>query len=1096
MLPRLAVRRPLPVVAVPLLGLALLAGGRSPTTSGAFDDDLVFRGPGPTSIRSEAPPCSDVGFDVVENCINADLPPSPSIRRRFVAPRNGVSQDPADLDLALTKPFSARSHAGAFAQTFALPNHRTSVDGRLTTVDGNRLARFSPENLAPGFRTFADPGRRVLSHSRLLVHELRTDPRPGRSRVPQHVITRDDFGTGVFWEMCNGTAPDGTGQMRLCRARRTPQQGLEEGECYDVTILWANHGPADGEMWWELRSIDLTVFIPRGKSVPTSGQPHWEDGYIYYYPRSEVDGLTELPPLSDFEPPSGFPPVVSHQALVQVANEACTGPDQPKWCRYLDEQRSLVGESFRFYTGPDTYHHWDGRLGSPAGPQGFHALLEPATTADGRVLFIHDYGQGIMYSYNTEGACDARGFRDFKPISQAYLDPDVNSRYGFARYPIRDTSGVAFPPGATVVGAYPWVDRKGSNLMFPVADGQDGFVGRWVANPGQAGWAPDGQEVQPAHVNKNNSTGVVVVGAWTRGKMVVLDNGLNATDWTFSADAFRAHRFRLPLYGLGRAPSEQVLVRPSGVALLNSLENSLNQYDAMSPISPFDVVWTASSTQARNAEVVFDEYLRRGMRVVAHMNAPMTRYPTGRAEFPFLVTYDNGFVPTAVVPNAAGFVFRRTPRLQNASTMPSPATLELRGGAWIPPVAEGGVLGRGVYLDGVNDHILVQRLPGRLSHFYLGLWIDQQKPSPTLSRTLYRFGDGTRVTLRRGGVSVVAPGGATASAELSPERTGHRRYFHLGLAFGWDGQQTHVRVWEDGTYVGTHALPRRVEFSLAPPVAPVQVDCPRATGWRCAPDGLGAGLCHGGQVMTTTSCAYNHMVCSQASIDAGGPACVPTADGQLVVGNSRPDGGAPIRAWVDELRLIDLQPAEASSRVFAELACNLALGSLAFPGQVGSQCEQIPLRHDEPEDEEGVGTGLDFPVEAYTQRNCGNTVHRNAVEPCGHDEAYGVADKQPVAALPRPDFSGQAFCRTCHVSSTDPVPGLRLGSLVAGTVPSEDDPRRQPMTFFRNMPGGAPHMNGVALPPFGDGWETGDRVLDRVIHGEGPTVRPNRAGPY
>lgn len=58
-----------------------------------------------------------------------------------------------------------------------------------------------------------------------------------------------------------------------------------------------------------------------------------------------------------------------------------------------------------------------------------------------------------------------------------------------------------------------------------------------------------------------------------------------------------------------------------------------------------------------------------------------------------------------------------------------------------------------------------------------------------------------------------------------------------------------------------------------------------------------------------------------------------------------------------------------------------------------------------------------------------------------------AGDATPVAGLPRPDTTENAFCLSCHESSSaDPFrpAGLSLSALVNIGVPVELDPRTQP----------------------------------------------------
>jgi hypothetical protein len=99
----------------------------------------------------------------------------------------------------------------------------------------------------------------------------------------------------------------------------------------------------------------------------------------------------------------------------------------------------------------------------------------------------------------------------------------------------------------------------------------------------------------------------------------------------------------------------------------------------------------------------------------------------------------------------------------------------------------------------------------------------------------------------------------------------------------------------------------------------------------------------------------------------------------------------------------------------------------------------------------------------------------------------GLQDRQLQASLPRPSFSELPFCQTCHQSADDPIVGLRPAALEPGTVPTRDDPRRQPMAWPRHMFGHKP-----PLAPFSSMTTT---FLDDAFLGASSTTAPRRFEP-
>jgi hypothetical protein len=65
---------------------------------------------------------------------------------------------------------------------------------------------------------------------------------------------------------------------------------------------------------------------------------------------------------------------------------------------------------------------------------------------------------------------------------------------------------------------------------------------------------------------------------------------------------------------------------------------------------------------------------------------------------------------------------------------------------------------------------------------------------------------------------------------------------------------------------------------------------------------------------------------------------------------------------------------------------------------------------------------------------------------------------------PRPDSQGNTSCLRCHVDK-HPAPSLSLSALYPGTGPEEQDPRRQPMQWPRELFGNIPASHVGNAPP-------------------------------
>lgn len=748
------------------------------------DDVFSFHFDDLAMVHDDAKECgSSFNVEDVEACYNDDLPPEPSIRRSLLKPERS-HWDGGQTSTQTLKPWGAeRSTPG---QYFAVPSHRTSTDGRIATVSDTQLAVLHPENADYGSQVSTDASRPIRGYRGSIGTWARVSPDSSNTRYPRAMLDDDSASEHEYnLDLCSANGVESTDNPQFCRARNEEGDALVDGDCYDQTIIYSNRNVGADGRYWELRSLDVVLFVPHGKEAQV--QP-WAQR-IRVFPRSAVTDYMELPAYEHYDYNkqiadygTGSDRWSSTSLLAERWDDDCAKGSSEPWCAFISDQKAIAPSAHYSMEG---FGDWDGRTFE-------QALLEPTTTADGMVIVIHNVN-GIFYSYNTQGPCDASGWREFKSIASAYQDPDVNTRYGFARNPIRDTRGETFASGTPVPGGYPWIDRAGDNIMFPAAESIAGFKVRWNED---LAWTQDdgsysfsaGELAQFEDFNHANARGVVVVGSWTGGKEVLVDGGVNLTDWEsplFNADP---GTMRLQMYEESRT-----VFRNIGTARLSSLENQLNGFDAWTPISPFDVVWMVGSSYEHNTELVFDEYMHEDALVVAHMNAQLKPYSTVDGDLAY--HDDNGFECPGSDIESTSCAFRGTPVLQNAATVSSPATLRLLGGAWVPPVAEGGVKGKGIFLDGTNDHIEVTGLTGGGDGYYLGMWVDLRRGFQNVHEVLYSLGDDAYVGIA-GGEMVFVRGDDEVEVEL-PDVV-RDQYVHIGLAI----YPSTVDVYINGTHSG------------------------------------------------------------------------------------------------------------------------------------------------------------------------------------------------------------------------------------------------------------------------------------------------------
>jgi hypothetical protein len=844
--------------------------------------------------------------------------------------------------------------------TDILPFGRSSNDGRLQLYIGDwdqpALSLFRPEALDYDYAIEADPSSATLGISpqgpkvelATLMYQNPLDT--GMQFDVFHNAARHGEGIFIHNTLCDDSSPAWAppgGRTRnpiACKAPATDADEVaghyQEGDCYQISILFQG-----AEDWtptsWELRSTALTIFVPHAKRDGTGLAADAQRPWVY--PRQALTpappALAVLPSLQRYQ---GLPWVGTYENNYRTAHglvgatltpiqhmfitsdyrsalhSACyaTGP-HPAWCEFLYNQRHRNAFTLHNFSGTES---WTGNA-STVGSHPGHSLFEPTVTGDGRLLLLNLAGFGVAYSYNTVGACRADGFENMHHVSEMPWDTEINTRYpiamnqvgsgphvcGTGRY-FRDTKGRDIHWRTPIPGAYPWIDREGRNIFFAaVNESRDGWRASSQSNvaPGDA-YADNARYLNP---DVDAGKGTVALGAWTQGKMVLLDNGINFTDFgnqPGGSNPGTRVAYQMSLYQDNPATATNeanLTVRPKGSTSLLSSENQYNEYDALSPVLPFDVVWPMSSNAQHNAEIAFDDYLSNDALVVAHMNAALEVDAQGRW-FP-----DDGFVATRPDVAAryqedkdrrAGFYFARTPHLQNSSTADGyyaggavhpPADILLRGGARVEPVGEGGVLGKGVYLDGQNDFLDVGGIYTTEDDWHHSLWLDSREDSATTRRVVMSFADQSFIEMSRREIVVfdakAAGPGARQTIDIS--RLGLRKgqYYHLGFTTTTEGAQRVVRFTVNGTRLGNGEL----RFPLS--------------SWAVCDRGFALHLPSWGD--------WGWYV-------VGG---VPHPSHPYA-----PTGLLPWKGWVDELRTYRVTPQQAAGSYFDEIACNFALGTL------------------------------------------------------------------------------------------------------------------------------------------------------------------------
>jgi hypothetical protein len=1101
-----------------------------PETGGTGGDDAADDDPvGWTAFESVAligdgvTPCSaGLSYATIDACYNQLNPPVPALQREVNELRRG---DPGTVLYPPTwggEGVDASEHGG---RTQILPFARQTRDGRLSLNGGcagcpyrPSFATFRPE--AMDYDLAVKPGEAANPRAVggvapwMLWNPLATTIATQRPSFDLYE------GDPLHHTLCEATPEGDLASQNPHRCTMSKGGVTSLGDCYQVTMLFGASGPtkdatgADMEARpkvFELRSTDLTVFVPDAKSTAAG-----EGGGAHrtIYPRIEnppigPGGTWILPPIEDYDPKPSWDefshPGRSYASLLTDPADPNWGcytaagapnPTAPRWCQFYYGQRSRAIFDIDDDGDGDLDDGVSRCVGSKSGCKPY-ALFELHTTGDGRLLVLNLNDKGIFYSYNTGTPCHADGFGRLRPLSAMPVDPVLaGTSYGLVKsakgQPFRTSTGEALPIGALGNGAYPWIASDGSNLVWAqVNQGRDGYYARrtvgWPApfDPGPPAVlaSAGGYEHEPKRLLNPDvggaGKGVTVLGAWTQGKMVALDNGLNATDFARSSLAPQVvDSIDLQLYSFeGPRP-----LRPRGSSTINSLEHKLNHFDALTPALPFDVVWTFSSNNQHDAEVAFDRYMQQNALVVAHMNAPIDTCTFG------VEMFRDGFVPEHPGERvrdgeAPEFRFAENPRLQNASTASAaqagpgefyvvpPPTLLLRGGARVEPIALGGVLGKGVYLDGDNDFVQfdVPAQPTPLDHAYLSLWIHARDRIANKPTVLYTFADGSWIGVR--GV-------------------------HVAGAFEWRAVAYDAAAdLQKEVTIASGAAPRLIELY----------------GWRQIGIALRRSAPIGGLVTRSLDVYLSGtfaatLTFAEPTSTRGFP-----LQGRMTVGGTpTPPGSARqnLRGWIDELTILAYPagqlPPPTQASTFRELACNEALGTIVdvaprpgeapsaalaalrarfdeLPGTPTQVCEQLRL------------ASTTRPLDLAPQRGVGLCVdrfHRNAGpegDRCVRRALFGIDDRMPFDPdAPRPGFADVPFCQGCHRAGAA-VEGLRPAALAPGaaTVRRFEDHRRQPLDWPVLMTGVVPAWAGPGPGPLG----IVGRWLD-FLFDQGPRVEP------
>lgn len=718
-------------------------------------------------------------------------------------------------------------------------------------------------------------------------------------------------------------------------------------------------------------------------------------------------------------------------------------------------------------------------------------LFEPNITGDGRLLVYRvsgTPGQGggldslsqrtwidnqgrrhkepfdIVYAFNSPASgyapCDPRGWTNPRPITYAHYDSEVQSRYGFAKFPFRDPEGKSFRPGEESGMTYPWMDHRGANLfftsvyrmpisdestylsnedfeMFQSLDNRLAFLPSLISSIAQPlmkhialpsirphlmmpkehiisvpGECSNGCDDSTAREHVSSTRGIGVAGLWTQGKMVLLDGMINATDygflgWDSGHRLMRLYHGKGGVVRVGNGRTNIPLKQgqkfdeywPQNDSMIESLENKLNMFPEMKPADPRDVVWTINNGRA-STEIAFDDFMDNNAVVLSTMVPSLSHNPYGPIKW--------------LIPNT-GDRLGRPIRLQNAATNDAPAIPKYgeivgngKGGTRIEPVALGGIDGKGLWLNedtGIVYTVGTQPLPTSSIRpgVYIGMFIDL-RGLPN-NEGLILTTPKASLKLRQNAdkrltlVVLTSAGKNVELVDLPLELASFGKYFHLAI----NGTPANLEILVNGF-------------------------------------------------------VYRSIQNPEVSND------FLVRSGKWIVGYKPDNSDFPrssdvkgFRGWVDNIEIFN------RALVDAEEGCNRAYGSIV---EVDAQSRVVKNYPVEAQQKISRLTGRSGPFECKTSYS---------------EEGFGFLSRLPKSVrvgaelraikplrfgLPRPNELDNAFCVNCH-RSPHPSRTMSLDALSASNLPMHLDPRRQPLQPYPLATGAIPH--GWPLNSMNDG---------------------------
>ena len=449
-------------------------------------------------------------------------------------------------------------------------------------------------------------------------------------------------------------------------------------------------------------------------------------------------------------------------------------------------------------------------------PQGPNVMLETTITGDGHLMvgrlakaplsFTGADGSTIRGDYDAVysaydpalPACDPTKFANVRPISHMPYDPLIRANWGVGRYQWTYPDGTVIPDGAPMIATYPWIDSKGNNILFGSSDSSKVLHGNDRVRYGNQIRCVDGSSCNlRAAEDDDDKRAVSVLGLWTQGRTVLMDNMINNVDYGLGASLSEQRIVKL-FDGAGSdswvrlgsgtenkqdTGKETIRGAAGNINFIDSIENKLNHDKNIKLSVPRDVAWLVSNGTVTDV-LAFDDWVSPNFLISSEMVQSKTG--VGMSE--------------------------NYRRVQNAATgiYKTPSYGEIVGVGEVERAAVGGVQGKGLFLRptaGLSYLIAAdQRRILQNDVWFVGLFIDPRMVNDLNYRRLLELPDKSAIDLQGlHSLSFVTPAGKRYDLRLNAALP-FAAYSHLGFRIHQNGMR--VEVFRDGMLIQDWVNPR------------------------------------------------------------------------------------------------------------------------------------------------------------------------------------------------------------------------------------------------------------------------------------------------